>query len=171
MLLNNVQPMSEILPSSAPAAAVLATPLPSGTKVILVATAEASEPFRLNPVVISFGLPRSAFKTQVGGQPSLPQPGTMQDGWCLCRQCLGLVFAADAATARCPAGGQHVTRGGYALQCGDGGSGVQAGWCRCSKCQSLTFTGNGGGVCAAGGAHETGASAPYALTHGNVSRG
>jgi hypothetical protein len=70
-----------------------------------------------------------------------------------------------------PRRGQHVTRGGYALQCGDGGSGVQAGWCRCSKCQSLTFTGNGGGVCAAGGAHETGASAPYALTHGNVSRG
>ena len=171
MLVKTVQPTSEILPVNAPAAAISVTPTPSGTTVILVATAEASEPFRLNPVVISLGLPRSAFKTQVGGQPALLQPGTIQDGWCFCRQCLGLVFAADAATARCPAGGQHVTRGGYALQCGDGGSGVQAGWRRCGKCQSLTFTGNGGGVCAAGGTHETGASAPYVLTQGNAGRG
>ena len=171
MLLKNVQPVSEILSGSAPAAAVLATPIPSGTKVILVATAEASEPFRLNPVFISLGLPRSVFKTQVGGQPALPQPGTMQDGWRFCRQCLELVFTVDAAPGRCPAGGQHVTQGGYALQCGDGGSGMQAGWRRCSKCQSLTFTGNGGGVCAAGGAHETDASSPYALPHGNAGRG
>jgi hypothetical protein len=171
MLLKEAQPASEILPVNAPAAAISITPRPSGTKVILVATAEASEPFRLNPVFISLGLPISAFKTQVGGQPALPQPGTLQAGWGSCGQCLELVFTAVAATARCPAGGQHVTRGGYALLCGDGGPGMEAGWRRCGKCQSLTFTGNGGGVCAAGGAHETGASAPYVLTQGNAGRG
>jgi hypothetical protein len=171
MLLKDAQPTSEILPVNAPAAAISVTPTPSGTQVILVATAEASEPFRPNPVVISLGLPISAFKTQVGGQPALLQPGTLQAGWGLCQHCLNLVFTADAALGRCPAGGQHVTRGGYALQAGDGGPGVEAGWRRCGKCQSLTFTGNGGGVCAAGGAHETGASASYVLTQGNAGRG
>lgn len=154
------------------AAATPVRPMSSGTKVILVATAEESVPFRLNPVFISLGLPRSAFRTQVGGEPTtLLLPGAMQDGWCICRQCQGLVYGADAALGRCPAGGQHKTSGGYALQCGDGGPGMQAGWRQCGNCRVLAFTGHGGGVCAEGGTHETSTGPAYALVLGDPARG
>jgi len=154
-----------------PASLVFTNPVSNGTVVTLVATAEESDPFRLNPVFISLGLPRSAFKTQLGGQPALPPPGTLQDGWRSCRNCQSLVFAADPGAGRCPAGGEHILAGNYALQCGDGGPGLQAGWRRCGKCQSLAFSGNGPGICVAGGGHDTAASPPYALTLGTIPRG
>lgn len=154
-----------------PAVATFATTAQSGTTVTLVATAEESEPFRLNPVFISLGLPRSAFTTQVGGEPATPPPGTVQDGWRLCRRCQGMVYGNDSTPGRCPAGGGHVTGGGYALQCGDGVAGMEAGWRRCGKCQGLAFAGGTAGACPAGGKHETGAGAAYALTLGNAGRG
>jgi hypothetical protein len=166
--------MLPVLPATAagpPAAAPVAL---TGTTVVLVATAEESVPFRLNPVFISLGLPRSAFATQVGGEPAFLAPGTLQEGWRLCRRCQGMVYANESTPGRCPAGGDHQTGGGglgFALQCGDGDGSTQAGWRRCAKCRGLAFAGEGvaaAGPCPAGGTHETGASGPYALSLGTT---
>ncbi|TCZ53400.1 hypothetical protein EXY23_24715 [Roseicella aquatilis] len=155
-----------------PTAATPAPPVLSGTTVTLVATAEESVPFRLNPAFISLGLPRSAFATQVGGEPAVQAAGTLQDGWRQCRRCLGMVFTREATPGRCSAGGDHQTVGlGVALQFGEGGDGMEAGWRHCAKCHGLAFTGGAPGPCPAGGQHEAAGSGSLVLRLGTPARG
>lgn len=83
-----------------------------------------------------------------------------------------MAFESESTLGYCPADGDPVVSDGYALQCSDGGTGVEAGWRRCGTCTRFGFTGKGAtGACAAGGNHDMGESGAYALTVGTASSG
>jgi hypothetical protein len=92
---------------------------------------------------------------------SLYQVG--QDGWRWCRNCEGMIYAADTA---CPAGGVHDGGGSaaYWLSVDAPPSGEQSDWRWCAKCSGLFFDGDASkGACPRGDVHDGSASGAYAL--------